>query len=463
MAEQPMSAGGGQGGQDADPLLGDQGGVPLISNAASAALAIAQRQAAMRAQQAGPGGGVFQGGGMIPGVTMPKPVMPQPPIHADPTGIIPQGPFGTVGERKRADTQAIFSNISNLAKQVQDRQYKQKVEKLQQKFEILADAMRGLNEGKATGNQGMIKQNADIINRMFHDDPKLAKEMSKAFDVNLNPMAQQKGKGQQKPTPELDAMKAAWTQDQKDFQEGRSPLTPQSQAMMRGMPQTMQPDPRWQQYLEGLKAGAFPKASDQLTYEKGIMDIQEKIIANQVTNDTKMKMSENLGKAMLDRTKMQQYGAMLRTQMMQLGAEDRARIMADALMYRADQVLKGQTDRTNMYREKLEKATTDDGKKLKLYMDGLDKAAKKNSKDMEDAKKQGDTARMKWLNQQADGIAYQQRLANDRAATIVGLDPQEPPDPKKMGLSESEYDLFRSIFTDTTQPSGEKEPSDDEE
>ena len=448
---------------DSQNIVDFASGLPTVSQAATAALPQNPIDLGARlVQQLTAARGGFPGGSMIPGATPASPMMPQPPMKVSPEGVIPQGPFGTVGERKRADTQAIFNNISGIVNQAKDRFYQQKVEKLKLKFDTMGKAIQGINEGKATGNQEMIKHNTRIINEMM-SDPKTAKEMAKAFDINLNPLAEQKGKGKQKQIPEQDAMRASFAEDLKNFQADKSgtTLSPQANAMMRAMPQNLQADPRYQQYLEGLKAGAFPKAGEILTFGKGVMEVQEKINANQLTNEVKTKMSENLGKAMMDRTMMQQYGAMIRTQIMQLGAEDRANIMADALKYRADQTLKGQTDRTNVLREKLQGSTSDYGKKLLVLMKGLDDAAKKNSKDLEDAKKNHDTERMQYLVQQADGIAFQQRLVNDKAQQQVGIDMPTDESLKGMGLSDSERALYLEIFKDQTQPSGEENPPED--
>ena len=443
-----------------DPLTG----ISPIAAAASQAMPQDMAQTAAKlveslsAARAG-----FTGGGMIPGPTPVRPITPPPPIKQDPASAIAQGPFASVGARKRADTAALYSNISSLVNQANERHYQQKVEKLQLKFDTLGKAMQGIQEGKATGNQEMVAHNTRIINEMM-SDPKTAKEMAKAFDVNMNPMAGG-DKKKQKPTPELEAMQKSFANQLKAYQADKTgqTLSPQAQAMVSAMPQNLQADPRYQQYLEGLKAGAYPKAGELLTFQKGVMDVQEKLQNNKFTNETKMQMSKNLAEAMMDRTKMQQYGSLLRTQLMQLGANQRAEIMAEALKYRADQALKGQSERTSVMRDKLGATASDEGKKLKLFMDGLDKAAKDNAAQMKIAEKDHDTARMAHLAQQAEGIAYQQRLANDRAATMVNLDPSEPPDPKKMGLSDSEYLLFKEIFTDQTQPSGKEADSDEEE
>src|SRR5215831_4734055 len=425
--------------------------IPPTSAAASATLPgvmdagqqAAAAIAALKAQTLG------VGHSMIPGPTMAKPIMPQAPMHIDSASAIAQGPFASVGSRKRADTAALFGNINKIVQTAQDRIYQKKVATIQHDFETLGAAIQGYKEAQASGNQDMLQHNAKIINDIVMD-PKKSKELSKAFDVNLNPMAEGKGKGAQKPDPSKDALKAAFGKNLQNFQSGKDPLSPQAHQMMDRMPQTMQPNPQFQSYLEGLKAGAYPKAADEMEFTTKVMEVQQKINNNAVTNETKMQMSKNLSEAMLNRVYMQQYGATLRTQMMQLGAMDRAVIMADALKYRADQVLKGQADRTSMMRERLTAAGTDSSKRLLTLMKGLDDAAKKNTDNIKEAKKNHDMRRLELLNKQADGIAMQQRLVNDKAEQLVGIDPQNPPDQKNMGLSDDEMFLFNEIFKDNT-------------
>jgi len=383
---------------------------------------------------------------------MRKPMMPQAPIKLDPGSAIAQGPFASVGARKRADTAAIFSNIGGLISQAQDRVYKQKVEKLQNDFETLSGAIQGYNEAQSSGNKAMMEHNANIINSIVLD-PKKSKELSKAFDVNLNPMAQAKGKGQQKPNPAADAMKGAWVKDQQAFSAKQSMLTPQAQAMMRSMPQTLQPSPQYQQYLEGLKAGAYPKAGEELTFYKGIMDVQEKINNNQVTNATKAQIAQNLVQAMQNRTYMQQYGSILRTQMQQIGANARTEVMAQVMKYRADQALKGVMEHNKVISERLAKSSDPENAKLRTYLDGLYKQAEKNSKDQEDAKKTGNKKRVEQLQKESDDIQFKMAVANELAARRLQFTPEDlQSDPQHLGLSDEEFLLYQEALRDAVTP-----------
>lgn len=456
MAQQSPSSSGYPGVGQGDPLLGD------VAGAASSALPQDPRATAAQLIQQLTQARMGQGGGLVNGPQPAKPIAPLPPVKAQPQGAIPQGPFASTGERKRADKQAAFNTIANIVNKAQDRLYQQKVQKIQHDMETMSNAITGYNEAKAAGDQAKMKHNADIINNIAMD-PKKSKELAKAFDVNMNPMAGGDSKKKEKPNPSADAAKAFFTQDTKNFQSGQSMLAPQAQAMMRAMPQTYQQDPRFSAMLEATKAGLIPKAGELLTFQKGLMDIQQKINANQLNNETKMKIAQSLSEAMSNRTIMQQYGATLRTQMMQFGAQDRAQIMADAWKYRADKSLQGQTERTNVMRQKLLNSPDADAKKLKTYMDGLEKAAKKNTDDMKIAVKQGDHARAKELAQQAEGLAYQQRLANDRAERLVGIEPPSEPDQKNMGLSDDEYRLYIDMMRDMTRPSGKPVDDADEE
>jgi hypothetical protein len=436
--------------------------LPVTAEAASATLpgamdAGAQAAEAIRALQARLGG---MGPAMVPGMQMPQhPIMPREPIKQDAGSAIAQGPFASVGSRKRADTAALFSNISNLVNQANDRLYKQKVEKLQNDFETLSGAITGYNQAKEAGDQRGMEHNANIINSIVLD-PKKSKELAKAFQVNLNPMANADGKGKkEKPNPAFDALKGAWAKDQQAYQNKQTMLTPQAQAMMRQMPQTLQANPQYQAYLEAVKAGAIPSAKDTLEFSKNVMEVQQKLNNNIRTNETKLQISKNLAEAMANRTMMQQYGATLRTQMMQFGAKERAQMISDAWKYRADKTLQAQDSRTSVLRERLSGAGGDkDTKQLKLLMDGLDKAKRDLDKNIEEARRTHDTERLKVLNQQADAIAYQQRLVNDRVEKMVGIGSEEPMDRKSLGLSEDEYRLWIDMMQSTNVSS----PGDEE-
>lgn len=211
-----------------------------------------------------------EGGGLVPGPTMMQPRLPQPPMHMDGGSAIAQGPFASVGARKRADTAALFNNISNVVNTAKDRIYQKKVETIKQDFDTLQQAIQGFNEGKSSGNQEMMKHNAKIINDIVMD-PKKNKELSQAFDVNMNPMAEGKKKDQ-KPDPAKDAMKKSYAEAQQKFQKGETPLSPQAQMLMNRMPQTLQPDPRLAAQAWMVKNKLAPTADKQLEVYGRVMD-----------------------------------------------------------------------------------------------------------------------------------------------------------------------------------------------
>lgn len=222
---------------------------------------------------------MIPGGGMVPGAQLPTPVMPQPPIQGSQVGIA-QGPFGSVGERKRADKQSLYGSIGSLVNQVVDRQYKMKVQNIQRDLEVLGGAIQGYKEGQASGNKEMMDHNAAIINNMLHDDPKKAKELSKVFDVNLNPLAPQKGKKNQA-NEYTDAGKAYLAQAQQ-ARKNYPGLNPSAAMFMQRMPQTMQMDPSLATRAAMVKAGLIPNAN---TTTNAMAKIADSIISGQSRMD----------------------------------------------------------------------------------------------------------------------------------------------------------------------------------
>lgn len=243
----------------------------------------------------------FAGGAMVPGAQMPTPRMPPPPIQSPQVGI-PQGPFGTVGERQRADKQALYGSIGSLVNQVVDRQYKQKVQNIQRDLDMLGGAIQGYKQGQTTGNQEMMQHNAAIINDMLVNDPKKAKELAKVFDVNLNPLATGK-KGQQQPNEYTDAGKAYLAQAQQ-AKKNYPGLSPQAAMFMQRMPQTLQMSPALQAQAEMVKAKLIPSA-DATT--NAVAKIADSIITGQSRLDA---ATQNKAASMILRSAMMGYGRM---------------------------------------------------------------------------------------------------------------------------------------------------------
>lgn len=398
----------------------------------------------------------FPGGGMLPGAQLPRPIMPQPPITPDPSGIVPQGPFGSVGERKRADAQAVFSNISNLVKSVRDQQYQKKVETIQRDLEVLGGAVTGYKEGMSTGNQQMIKHNAAIINDMLRDDPKKAKELQKVFDIDLNPLATAKGKGGGK--GKINEYTDAGQRYLRDVQTARKEnpqLNPQAAYFMQKMPQTLQADPRYQQYLEGLKVGAYPKAGDKMTFYKEMMDIQQKLTKGALDRESKEKLTGMLVDSMEHRISMQQTGALMRVIQQGMDAKERMELLTGAMRYRADQALQGVEGRTRA----IENATkgTPQARLIMPMIQVLRNRATQITNDLKAAEKAHDAAKIKDLQGQSEVVKFEMDLVAQRAAQMTGLDPQQfsGEDTRPQQMDEMERKIFDQIFASPEQSTGE--------
>jgi hypothetical protein len=376
-------------------------------------------------------------------------ILPIPPQPLD-NQAIPQAPYASTGARKRADTEGVFQGMSKLLHAAQDKHYQMKVQKLQKDYETLSGAMQGYNEAKASSNQEMMEHNANIINTIV-SDPKKAKELSKAFDVNMNPMAQ--GKGKEKPNPAHDALKAAFTKDQQAFQKGETKLMPQAQAMMRQMPQTLQPDPRYQAYLQSLQTGASPKAGEMLTFAKDMINISERAAAHKMTSEDKLKLGELLAKSMTQRASIQQTSMLIRTMEQIKGAKERMEILTNSYKYRADKSLEGVQDRTKVMIDKLK--DNKDSKDLVTALKGLQDTSKTINDEMKIAQKNHDAKKMKQLSQQADIIKLQIGLATAEAARRTGLDPEDFTQTNQPALTPEEQTFWGQLFSDSTEQGAE--------
>jgi hypothetical protein len=382
------------------------------------------------------------GGGLTTGPEPAKPNIPLPPSHIE-SGGIPQGPFASVGSRQRADKQALFGTVKNIVDKAEDKHYQMKVQKIQHDFETLSTAIKGYNEAQTTGNQEMMKHNADIINQIVMD-PKKSKELAKAFDVNMNPMAEDKKKD--KPNPAADALKAAFSKDTKDFQSGQTALAPQAQAMMRQMPQTIQADPKALIMEQLTKSGVIPKGGEQLTFEADLSKIANNAMQHGLDRENKEKIAKMLGESSDRRNST----SIARVLFQVAGAKERAEILADAWKYRADKTLQGVEDRVKALKEKTsgagdDKAAANAIRSLKAQADTL-------KVQIAAAAKSHDSAKVKQLQEQLDGLVNSEKVISNAIAIKMGVDldaGQSIP-----GLSQEDYGTFLELFKDATNEPG---------
>lgn len=420
----------------ADPKAGwvqveGAGAIPVaninedISGAASSTLGSSPqdslRIAQQRIQQINQARMAAAGGGLTTGSVMSHPNMPLPPIQSDPSGAVPQGPFASVGSRKRADTQAAFGTIAKIVNTAQNRLYEKKVQTIQHDFETFQNALQGYNEGKASGNQEMMDHNADIMNKLAMD-PKKNKEFAKAFDVNMNPMAEGKSKGKDKPNPGQDAIKNIFAKDAQAYAKKQTNLAPQTQAIMRSMPQQLQADPRFTALLEATKAGYLTKAGEELTFQKDMTEIQQKIATNKFTNETKNKVAA-MFTAARDRATM---ASLYRTAMTIQGAKERMDTLEKMWADRSTKIYNGIHEKNEILKSKVtESGDAANAKRLSALINGLDKTADSLNKQLEDARKAHDVTKMGEISQKLESLGQMQQLANAEAARQLKLDPED--------------------------------------
>jgi hypothetical protein len=413
----------------------------LLTSAASAAVnpQIAQAQAAQIIQaliQSRLGGGSR----ITMGPQMPsKPRLPQPSQQVGGPGI-PQGSFQSTGERQRADKQALFGTIANIVQGAEKKHYDMKVDKIKADFETLSNAIQGYQEAQASGNKDAAEHNAKIINSIVMD-PKKSKEMAKAFEVDLNPIAEKKK--QEKPNPAQDALKAAFAKDAQAYANKQTPLTPQAQAFMNKMPQRAGIDPRVALMEQLTKSGVLPKTSEELTFTKDLMEVQQRIKNNELTNDTKTKIATMFAET---RDRNTQAG-LLRTAMTIKGANDRMDTLMKMWQYRADKGLEGVKTRVDELKNRFnaKSATTANDKKFAEFITSLDKQEKGLKDQLSAATKLHNTDQIMQINKQIDNLRMMQELATAEAAKRVGMNPEDfSHDP--MQLKDDEMQQFIELF-----------------
>jgi hypothetical protein len=374
--------------------------------------------------------------------TLQQPRLPQPPTPAGGGPGIPQGSFQSSGERKRADKQALFGTISNLVNKAEQRHYEMKVNKIKADFETLSNAIQGYNEAKAAGNNEAMGHNAKLINSIL-SDPKKSKELLKAYDVDPNPLAQKK---KEKPNPANDALKQVYSKDLQDFQQGRTQLAPQAQALMRKMPERAGIDPRIMIMEQLTKSGVIPKAGEELTFTKDLLEIQKSIQNNQTTNATKDKLAHLMANTMLQRTNKMAKTALTKTLMTVKGANDRQEIVLKAYQYRADKQLEGVNNRVAELKDRFSsKTATASDKKFSEFINSLDKKGKLLNDQLQAAVKAHNTDEAKRVNKEIDGLVMMQSIANAEAARRTGLNPQDF-NSDATQLSPEEMQFFNGLF-----------------
>ena len=300
-------------------------------------------------------------GGMVPGSVEGTPALPMGPANPAMPGI-PQGNFGSTGEMKRAEQQNLFQSIGSIVNTATQRHYEQKVQKLKQDVELYINAVRGYNEGMTTGNKELASHNAAIIKKLMADE-KVSKALSKAFNVDLNPMEQKKK--EKKPSAEADAVKKAFQENLQKSMKQNPELGVRGNVMRMGTPQNLGPNPQAAMIERLTQSGVLPKMAEELKFYSDLQKIAEQAQTRRLDDATKLK----LGQMLVDsaNNKNQQYA--IRTLLQFVSAEDRTDALKAASKYQADKRLAGVQDRDKILKDTLAARTAkgDASQKDKYY------------------------------------------------------------------------------------------------
>lgn len=200
----------------------------------------------------------------------PLAVPPPPPRFQQPQLQVPKAgnEFSTVSGNKRATKQALFSGIAQTIKAGGDYIQAKKNRALESDITRLIGAQEGEKEA-----QEALKQNPNdpeakkslATNRAIQNDitsdPKKAKQLEKAFNIDLF------GKGKNKnENAALASAMTKWQQDKAaaDKTGGAQPLNPIAQRFQQSQPVRQQVNPALTMQAEMIKAGLKPDANSVL-------------------------------------------------------------------------------------------------------------------------------------------------------------------------------------------------------
>jgi hypothetical protein len=313
--------------------------------------------------------GLLGGGQDLQGLTFGSdPGQPSAPVRKTGTDIEyskPQGSFQTVGERRRADSQALYHGIASTIKTAGNYLQDKKVRAMSMDTTRLMSAYSGLNEAKASGDQAAMQHNAQIINDMM-SDPKKVKMFEKVFNVPLM------GDDKKKDTPEYKGFMDAMKKFQTDKGASSGGLNPRAAMLTNAMPQRMQTDPRLQALMEATKAGVVPTANAQL---QANVEIQ-KVLSTAQQKGFDRESKENIAKVLSESRDRSTQAGILKTVISAIGRQGAAEVIANASKYRADKMYDSvmNNPKWDMMKKKLGGEVED--KSLKGFSDAIDKQMK---------------------------------------------------------------------------------------
>lgn len=266
-------------------------GPEFVSAAASSALPTVASQAPNASQATSAeqfmrllqlvGSGVGYSGPMT--TMQPTLNQPQLPVQYQAPGApqIAQGPFGSSGERKRADSQAMFNNLASFSKSVTDYLHQKKVQQFSSTIERVMSAQSGVIEAQNALQQAQaalqqnprdlaalsamqkaqddLNHNKEILGALG-SDPKTAKMLEKAFSVKL--LGDDKGKA----SPEYQALQMALKN--KDKEATKKAGLAMMDKFIATQPMRQQVSPQYAAYAQMVKDKTLADAAQQLTFNQ---------------------------------------------------------------------------------------------------------------------------------------------------------------------------------------------------
>src|SRR5258706_1801402 len=278
--------------------------------------------------------GQQQGGGMTTFGPAPL-IQPPPPTRFQPPQIQkPQAgnEFQTASGNKRATKQAALSGIAQMIKAGGDYVTAKKTRTLQMNIERLMEAKQGLQESQAALQQNpndprakqAVEQNTGIINDITKD-PKVNKQLQKAFNIDLF------GNGKNK--QENQALIEATKKFQEKQQQGdKTALNPVAQRLMQSQPMRQQMDPQLALHMQMIKGGLIPHA-DVIVKET---EANNRALLNAKTADDRNKAIEEAAKTHAKATDDRTRALIDMNNARILGQQASEEIKFKATKYRAD-------------------------------------------------------------------------------------------------------------------------------
>lgn len=158
-------------------------------------------------------------------INAPAPLVPR----SSPVFNYDQREFATGSGNRRVAAQNLFKSMSSIVNNVAKQREEKQTRTLQNDLTRMFGAMEGMQQAQASGDKDAVAHNKQIISDIL-GDPKKAKQIEKAFDINLL--------GDQKNPTENKALMRAYAEWQKGGQKGPNPVAEKASTnFQKAMPQ----------------------------------------------------------------------------------------------------------------------------------------------------------------------------------------------------------------------------------